>query len=38
MTQPAVVYYSKTITPETLIKIYQVLDRPLEGKVAVKVH
>ena len=38
MSQPATVYFSKTVTPEALKRMYQVLDRPLKGKVAVKVH
>lgn len=33
-----VVYFTKTITPEKLIDMYKVLNRPLAGKVAVKIH
>lgn len=32
------VYFSKKITPETLVTIYKKLERDLPGKVAVKVH
>ncbi|MGN1019569.1 MAG: DUF362 domain-containing protein [Aristaeellaceae bacterium] len=32
------VYFSRDITPETVLKLYQLLDKPLPGKVAVKVH
>ncbi len=31
------VYFTKNITPESLIKMYEVLNKPLEGKVAVKI-
>lgn len=31
------VYMTKEITPEALVKIYQALDRPAEGRVAVKI-
>ena len=34
----AKVYFSRDITPETVLKLYQLLDKPLPGKVAVKVH
>ena len=34
----AKVYFSRSITPETVLKLYQLLDKPLPGKVAVKVH
>lgn len=30
------VYYTKDITPENLVKIYEALGRPVKGKVAVK--
>ncbi len=30
------VYFTKKITPETVIQMYQVLGRELPGKVAVK--
>ena len=33
----AQVYYSKTVSPETLIKIYEALKTDLPGKVGVKV-
>lgn len=32
------VYFTKTITPEAVIKMYEVLNIELPGKVAVKVH
>lgn len=32
------VYFSKTITPEKVLELYNVLNKKLEGKVAVKVH
>ncbi len=32
------VYFTKEITPENIVKIYEVLEKPLEGKVAVKLH
>lgn len=35
-TDTATVYFVKDITPENLIKIYEALGRPAEGKVAVK--
>ena len=31
------VYMTKEITPEALVKIYEALGRPAEGKVAVKI-
>ena len=34
----AKVYFTKTITPEKVIEMYNVLGRELPGKVAVKVH
>ncbi len=34
----AKVYFSKTITPQRVIELYQALDHPLPGKVAAKVH
>lgn len=36
--EKAKVYFTKNITPESVIKMYEVLGRKLEGKVAVKVH
>lgn len=32
------VYFTKEITPESLIKIYETLGKKLEGRVAVKLH
>lgn len=32
------VYFSKVISPETVIKLYDKLDSPLFGKIAVKLH
>ena len=32
------VYFSKTITPEKVLELYQLLGKELPGKVAVKVH
>ena len=32
------VYFTKTITPEQVVKMYETLGKKLEGKVAVKVH
>ncbi len=32
------VYFSKEITPESLVKIFEALNHPLKGKVAVKLH
>ena len=34
----AKVYFSKTITPEKVLEMYQLLGKELTGKVAVKVH
>ena len=34
----AKVYFTKELTPESVIKMYKVLGRELTGKVAVKVH
>ena len=36
--EKAKVYFMKEITPENLIRIYEVLGKKLEGKVAVKMH
>ncbi|MCC8144128.1 MAG: DUF362 domain-containing protein [Tannerellaceae bacterium] len=36
-TQPATVYFTKEITPESLIRIYQALGREATGKVGVKI-
>lgn len=35
--QKATVYFTKEITPESLVKIYEALGRELHGKVAVKI-
>lgn len=32
------VYFSRTITPEKVLELYRLIDKPLPGKVAVKVH
>lgn len=32
------VYFSKTITPENVVKIFKALEKDLPGKVAIKVH
>lgn len=34
----ATVYFSRTITPEKVLELYQLLGKKLEGKVAVKLH
>lgn len=34
----AKVYFSKTITPEKVLELYQLLGKELPGKVAIKVH
>lgn len=34
----AKVYFSRTITPEKVIELYELAGKPLEGKVAVKLH
>lgn len=36
--EKAKVYFTKTITPEKVVEMYQVLNKELTGKVAVKVH
>ena len=36
--EKAKVYFKKEITPENLIRIYEILGKKLEGKVAVKMH
>ena len=35
--EKATVYFTKEITPEALVRIYQAVGRPLTGKVAVKI-
>ena len=37
MSKPKV-YFTKTISPEKLIDMYKILNKPLQGKVGVKVH
>jgi len=32
------VYFCREITPESIVKMYDVLEKPLKGKVAVKLH
>ena len=32
------VYFSRTITPEQVLKLYQLVGKPLSGKVAIKLH
>ena len=32
------VYFTKNITPESVIEMYKILNKELTGKVAVKVH
>lgn len=34
----AKVYFSKTITPEKVLEMYETLGRELTGNIAVKVH
>ena len=36
--EKAKVYFTKNLTPETVIEMYRVLEKELPGKVAVKVH
>ena len=36
--EKAKVYFTRNITPETVVSMYRVLENPLPGKVAVKVH
>ena len=36
--EKAIVYFTKEITPESIVKIYKALGKNLEGKVAVKLH
>ena len=38
MMEKAKVFFTKEITPETMIKMYKALGVELPGKVAVKVH
>ena len=32
------VYFSRTITPEKVLELFQLINKPLEGNVAIKVH
>lgn len=32
------VYFSRIITPETVLQLYKLVDKPLDGNVAIKVH
>ena len=32
------VYFSRTITPERVLDLFQMIDKPLTGKVAIKLH
>ena len=32
------VYFSRTITPEKVLELYKLIDSPLEGNIALKVH
>ena len=32
------VYFSRTITPEKVLELFQLIDKPLKGNVAIKVH
>ncbi|MDE7286854.1 MAG: ferredoxin, partial [Lachnospiraceae bacterium] len=34
----AKVYFSRTITPEKVLELYQILGKQLPGKVAIKLH
>lgn len=36
--EKAKVYFTKEITPENMVKMYELTGRKLEGKVAVKLH
>ena len=36
--EKAKVYFTKTLTPEAVIRMYEVLEKKLPGKIAVKVH
>ena len=36
--EKAKVYFTKELTPESVVKMYKVLEKDLPGKVAVKVH
>ena len=32
------VYFSKTITPEKVLELYKLINKPLSGKVGIKIH
>ena len=32
------IYFTKDISPESVVKLYDVLGKKLEGRIAVKVH
>lgn len=36
--EKAKVYFTKQITPESMVKMYEILDKKLTGKVAIKLH
>jgi uncharacterized Fe-S center protein len=38
MSERPKVFFSKNITPENLVEIFKKLEKPLEGKVGIKVH
>jgi len=38
MNMKSIVYFSRTITPEKVLELYQKLDHSLSGKVAIKLH
>ena len=38
MGEKAKVYFSKTISPEKVLEMYQLLGKKLEGRVAIKIH
>lgn len=38
MSEKAKVYFSKEISPEKVLEMYQLLGKKLEGKAAIKLH
>ena len=38
MSEKANVYFSKEISPEKVLEMYQLLGKKLDGKVAIKLH
>ena len=32
------VYFTKTISPEKVLELYKLIDKKLEGKIAIKLH